>query len=116
MKSEGGQTDEPVTSDVHRLIRLPGSLHGKTSLRVVSLSRDALTHFDPLRDAVADFGEGTVTVHSARAFTSESLGGESVQIEEGANDIPVRNALFLILRRQVTLNPPKDPPAQRSSP
>lgn len=116
VKSEGGQTDEPVTSDVHRLIRLPGSLHGKTSLRVVSLSRDDLTNFDPLRDAVADFGEGTVTVYSTKAFPSESLGGESVQIKEGANDIPVGNALFLILRRQVTLNPPKNSQPQRSSP
>lgn len=116
IRTEGGQTDEPVTSDIHRLIRLPGSLHGKTSLRVVSLSRDELTHFDPLRDAVAEFGEGAVTVYSTKTFTPESLGGESVQIKEGVNEIPVRLALFLILRRQVTLNPGRDDNTQRSSP
>ncbi len=99
----GGQTDEPVTSDVHRLIRLPGSLHGKTSLRVVSLTRDELTAFNPLKDAVADFGEGSVTVHSNRNFTSEPVGGSTVTIREGLNEIPLATALFLMLRRQVSL-------------
>ncbi|MCA1813180.1 MAG: hypothetical protein LC624_04420 [Halobacteriales archaeon] len=35
LASMTGETDEPVTSDVKRLIRLPGSVHGKTGLRVV---------------------------------------------------------------------------------
>ncbi|WP_243675341.1 hypothetical protein [Vulcanisaeta distributa] len=30
--------DEVVTMDVHRLIRLPNSLHGKTGLRVIRVS------------------------------------------------------------------------------
>ena len=34
-----GETDEPVTADVKRLIRLPGSLHGKSGLKVVTLTR-----------------------------------------------------------------------------
>lgn len=99
----GGQTDEPVTSDIHRLIRLPGSLHGKTSLKVVSLTRDELRSFDPLKDAAADFPDASVTVSSDKAFVSEPLGGERVTIREGLNDIPLRTALFLILRRQVLL-------------
>lgn len=99
----GGQTDEPVTSDIHRLIRLPGSLHGKTSLKVVSLTREELAGFDPLRDAVADFPEGTVSVLSERAFTSDPLGGEAVSLVEGLNEIPLSMALFLILRRKVTM-------------
>jgi len=32
-----GETDEPVTCDIKRLIRLPGSLHGKTGLKVVEI-------------------------------------------------------------------------------
>ena len=56
-----GETDEPVTSDVKRLIRLPGSLHGKTSLRVIHLQSSELHEFLPLRDAVWEgFGEGPV--------------------------------------------------------
>ncbi|MBD6956146.1 MAG: DNA primase catalytic subunit PriS, partial [Thermoplasmatales archaeon] len=47
-----GKTDEPVTTDIHRLIRLPGSLHGKTGLIVKPLKIDELEKFDPLDDAV----------------------------------------------------------------
>ncbi len=101
----GGQTDEPVTSDTHRLIRLPGSLHGKTALKVVSLTRDQLATFDPLRDAVPDFGDETVLVHSAREFVAEPLGGHALAIREGLNEIPLPLGLFLILRRQVTIAP-----------
>ena len=48
----GGETDEPVTADIKRLIRLPGSLHGKTGFRVVPLTLEELEEFDPLMDAV----------------------------------------------------------------
>ncbi|MCI4371954.1 MAG: DNA primase small subunit PriS, partial [Thermoplasmata archaeon] len=46
------ETDEPVTSDIKRLIRMPSSLHGKTGLAVIPLSREAVDGFRPLRDAV----------------------------------------------------------------
>src|SRR4029077_225847 len=47
-----GETDAPVTTDIHRLIRLPGSLHGGTGFRVVPLDRDRLDRFDPFREAL----------------------------------------------------------------
>jgi len=40
--------DEPVTSDIKRLIRLPTSLHGKSSLEVKPLRVDAIPDFEPL--------------------------------------------------------------------
>lgn len=46
--------DEPVTTDVNRLIRLPGSLHGGTGLVVRRLDRDEVADFDPLADAVPE--------------------------------------------------------------
>ncbi len=49
-----GETDAPVTTDIHRLIRLPGSLHGGTGFRVVPLARDAIDGFDPFADALID--------------------------------------------------------------
>src|SRR3972149_4332185 len=49
-----GETDEPVTSDIKRLIRMPSSLPRKTGLRVVPLTRDALDDFRPLRDAIPE--------------------------------------------------------------
>ena len=34
-----GEVDEPVTADIKRLIRLPGSVHGKSGLRVTPITR-----------------------------------------------------------------------------
>ncbi|MHA1772333.1 MAG: DNA primase small subunit domain-containing protein [Candidatus Thorarchaeota archaeon] len=49
----GGKIDVPVTHDVHRVIRLIGSLHGKTGFTVTPLTRDSIDGFDPFRDALA---------------------------------------------------------------
>ncbi|MCF2137136.1 MAG: hypothetical protein K9W43_07805 [Candidatus Thorarchaeota archaeon] len=49
----GGKIDVPVTHDVHRVIRLIGSLHGKTGFTVTPLTRDSIEGFDPFRDALA---------------------------------------------------------------
>ena len=48
-----GEIDEPVTTDIHRLIRLPGSLHGKTGFVVTNVKYKNLDSFEPLRDAIA---------------------------------------------------------------
>jgi DNA primase small subunit len=45
--------DQPVTTDIHRVIRLIGSLNGKTGFTVTEVTRDELTDFDPLGDAIA---------------------------------------------------------------
>ena len=39
--------DKPVTKDVHRLIRLEGSLHGKTGLKTTKIRYIDLDRFDP---------------------------------------------------------------------
>ncbi|NMC05271.1 MAG: hypothetical protein GYA24_08675 [Candidatus Lokiarchaeota archaeon] len=44
--------DVPVTIDIHRLIRAPATLHGKTGLVNCKLTRDQLDPFDPFTDAV----------------------------------------------------------------
>lgn len=103
IETKAGQTDEPVTSDTHRLIRVPGSLHGKTGLRVISLTRDRLDAFDPLVDALPKLGHDDVAVISEGEFDATPVGGESVHISKGRNSLPVNLALFLILRRLVRL-------------
>jgi len=45
-----GKTDEPVTTDIKRLIRLPNSLHGGSGFKVCPV-RDP-TEFDPLKDSL----------------------------------------------------------------
>jgi DNA primase small subunit len=54
LEEETAPIDEPVTTDVRRLIRLPGSLHGGTGFVVKRLDRDEIADFDPLSDAVAE--------------------------------------------------------------
>jgi len=46
----GVEIDEPVSIDIHRLIRYPGSLHGKTGFKVQELNYEALLKFNPLNE------------------------------------------------------------------
>ena len=57
----GGEIDVPVTHDLHRVIRLIGSINGKTGFTVTSLTRDETNSFNPFKDALA-FGEGEMKV------------------------------------------------------
>ncbi len=87
--------DAPVTADVKRLIRMPGSLHGKTGLRVTEV-RD-LESFDPLTDAVV-FGDEIVAVKVIRDFKVR-LRGESVKLRKGERvRVPEFVAVFVMCR------------------
>lgn len=66
VKLESAKIDTVVTTDVHRLIRLSGTLHGKTGLKKVEFPASAIDSFDPFKDAVA-FKSGTVKVHVSDA-------------------------------------------------
>lgn len=112
-----GWCDEPVSSDVKRLIRAPGSLHGKTGLRAVPLTRDKLEDFDPLVEAVAlDDEPVKITVApNAKPFT---LKGQEFKVQPGVAALPRFAAVFLILRRQALLegDTPPPPPAPKVAP
>jgi len=53
--------DTVVTTDIHRLIRLTGALHGKTGLKKIECPISNIQAFDPFKNAVA-FKEGAATV------------------------------------------------------
>ncbi len=65
IKIYSGKIDEPVTADVHRLIRVPNSLNGKTGFKTQLLRRDELDDFNPLNDS--QVFEGYVKVKIKRA-------------------------------------------------
>jgi DNA primase small subunit len=92
-----GETDEPVTCDVKRLIRLPSSLHGKTGLKVVKISVDGLDGFDPLRDAVV-LSDEPVCVQLSEPVNI-SLKGEEFCLKKGEQEVPTFLAVFLIGRK-----------------
>lgn len=90
------QADEPVTTDIKRLIRHPGSLHGGSGMRVTPLEVDRLDAFDPLLDAVV-FGERQVTVECSFPLTMPIL-GNSYGLSKGLNTVPEALAVFLCCR------------------
>jgi len=95
------ETDEPVTTDTRRLIRLPGSLHGGTGLRVAPLERDELDDFVPLRDAVV-FSTREQTVVAPEPVEFE-VGGRRFNTEAGDVSLPEYAAVFGMLRGDLEL-------------
>ena len=99
-----GETDAPVTTDIHRLIRLPNSLHGGTGFRVVPLGRDEIAGFDPFRDALLAPLDGSRTpVRFLEEAHYPFPGGEVHAVPDGTDELPTPVALFLLLRGQAEL-------------
>jgi DNA primase small subunit len=96
-----GETDEPVTCDVKRLIRLPGSLHGKTGFKVEKISLDDLNGFDPLIDTVV-LTDKPVKVELNNSFKIK-MKGEEFNLEPKENEVPSYLAVFLIGRKMANI-------------
>ncbi|OPY33858.1 MAG: DNA primase small subunit PriS [Methanomassiliicoccales archaeon PtaU1.Bin124] len=96
------EVDEPVTRDVKRLIRMPGSLHGKTAMRVIPMGRDQLNDFDPLRDAFPPILPEHPIKVVAKNPVDIRLKGERIK-GEGMMEVPTYAALFMILRMKASL-------------
>ncbi|MCS7130499.1 MAG: DNA primase catalytic subunit PriS [Archaeoglobaceae archaeon] len=92
--------DAPVTADVKRLIRMPGTLHGKTGLKVVRV--EDLDSFDPLRDAVA-FGEDRMKLRVLNRIKLK-IGEEELDLFQGETvEIPEFAGIYLLCRGYATL-------------
>jgi DNA primase small subunit len=96
IRERAALTDEPVTTDIKRLIRMPGSLHGGSGFRVVPLTVKDLEEFDPLIDAVV-FGEVPVKVDLSFSLAMTIL-GNTYSLEKGINTVPEALAVFLCAR------------------
>ena len=91
------RVDEPVTADIKRLIRLPGSLHGKSSLRVKPLTVESFKAFNPLVDAVV-FGDKPVEIRATRS-SAIKLKGEQYKLAKGEiAQLPEHVALYFLCR------------------
>jgi DNA primase small subunit len=94
---EISKIDTVVTTDIHRLIRMNGTLHGKSGLLKVGFPVKHLLDFDPFREAVA-FKEGTtkVTVSNAPQFR---LGEDTFgPYEKQEVELPTAAAVLLICK------------------
>lgn len=97
----GTHTDEPVTADVKRLIRMPSSLHGGSGMKVVPLTLSTLPEFEPLSDAVV-FSEKEIKVNVTLPLKPQNsmleMKGKTFRINEGINTLPEYAAIYLMCR------------------
>ena len=93
--------DEPVTGDVHRLIRLPGSLHGGSGLRVTTITSNELENFDPMVSAIA-FGEELVKIRSVIEHPV-SMGNIVKLMPKSVVEVPEKAAIYFMARKWANL-------------
>jgi len=109
VRADRAPIDEPVTTDTHRLIRLPGSLHGGSGLAVTRIDRADLEEFDPLVDAVpGTFRGNEITVevtdvdglppYDDAGVGRVELDGGSFTVAPGTQLLPEPVAVFLMTR------------------
>ncbi len=89
--------DTVVTTDIHRLIRMPTTLHRKTGFRVIKIPVKDLESFDPFSEAIA-FKGGNVVIRvnwAERFRIGDTIygpyKGETVELPRGA-------AIFLLCK------------------
>jgi DNA primase small subunit len=93
--------DEPVTGDLHRLIRLPGTLHGGTGLLARSVTLDELRDFDPYRQATV-LGDAPVKVRSA-AKHPVAMGDVASLEPDEVTELPAAQGAYFMARGFATL-------------
>jgi DNA primase small subunit len=97
VKLQSAQIDTVVTTDTHRLIRLAGTLHGKTGFKKVEFPLSALDDFDPFKSAIA-FKDGTATVFVSSA-PKFRLGDETFgPYKDQKVELPTAVAVLLICK------------------
>lgn len=96
--------DTVVTTDTHRLIRLGGTLNGRTGLLVKSLSPDGIEDFDPFTEGVALPLEQVVKVNVNHAPKFRIGPGTYGPYHNETADVPVAVAVMLICHGAASLN------------
>ena len=97
VQQETAPIDEPVTTDVRRLIRLPGTLHGGTGFVVRPIAPGDLESFDPLEDAVADRFRGQRIMVNVTEPGPVDPGAETA-LEPGPQSVEEYVGVFLMAR------------------
>ncbi|MGD2072477.1 MAG: DNA primase small subunit domain-containing protein [Candidatus Thorarchaeota archaeon] len=102
----GGEIDVPVTHDIHRIIRLIGSLNGKTGFTVNQLTRDSIDDFDPFSDAIG-FSDGLLKVKISKnqsRIPQFRIGNNTYgPFENEVVELPMAPAIFLVCKGVATV-------------
>ena len=102
VESEAVHVDPVVTTDVHRLIRLPNTLHGKTGFLVQEVLLSDIDDYDPLAMPVVLGDRGSeVYVEKAPQFRlKDRIFGP---YEKERVDLPLYAAVYLLLKGHAKL-------------
>jgi len=96
--ADSAPIDEPVTTDTHRLIRLPKTLHGGSGLVVTPLERRAVDAFDPLQDAIPERFRGQEIEIELDEPQRIELNGDITKLEAGHHTVAEYVGVFLMAR------------------
>ncbi len=105
VEQDGVKIDEPVTHDVHRIIRLIGSLNGKTGFLVKKLTRDELDTFDPFVDSIVMTGDLRVRIRPMPLPVPKFKIGDEYYgpYNDETVDLPMAAAVFLLCKGVATI-------------
>jgi DNA primase small subunit len=93
-RGSGVRIDPHVTTDIHRVFRMPGTLNSKSGL--TKMRCDDLELFDPFISACL-LGENEVNVE-AKAHVNLKLKGQSFKIKKQTQRLPLYVAVYLICK------------------
>jgi DNA primase small subunit len=93
-RESGVRIDPHVTTDIHRVFRMPGTLNSKSGL--TKMRCDDLELFDPFINACL-LGENEVNVE-AKAHVNLKLKGQSFKIKKQTQRLPLYVAVYLICK------------------
>nr|WP_237265326.1 DNA primase small subunit PriS [Thermoplasma sp. Kam2015] len=89
--------DSPVTYDIHRIIRMPNTLHGKSGLVVKEIPLEHISDFDPLNECIPEqFMDGEYDIVLPEKIRPVEIGGiESPRIP-GRHRVRTFMAVYLV--------------------
>lgn len=94
--------DRQCTYDVHRLIRVPGTLHSGTGFLCREVALSDLETFDPFTDAVVFPSNTSLDIHLTTE-ASVRIGNDRFDLGPGAHTVPERVGIFLIAQRRAVI-------------
>jgi DNA primase small subunit len=92
----GVRIDPQVTTDVHRVFRLPGTLNSKSGLAKIECSLDRLDSFDPFNEACL-LGSTKVKVRM-KTHAKVRLRGQTFNIAKEEAELPAFAAAYFICK------------------
>jgi DNA primase small subunit len=98
LKLQASEIDTVVTTDIHRLIRIPSTLHGKTGWQVQTIPYGQLPSYDPLNKSIVIHGD-LVELEFRQAPKIKILETWYGPYEDEEATLPMEVALFFLCKQ-----------------